>query len=109
MSTAADRLKAKADRLRAQQHTVAESVPAGEAHHHPPAAAPVHTKPIRSTVDLPPVHHAQLKAWCGETAVELGQSRVTTQDVLRALVARLLTDPALAKQVKQDILKAVNQ
>lgn len=71
-----------------------------------PGAAKPHVKPIRSTVDLPPTRHAALKAWCGETAVEIGRSRVTTQDVMRALVGRLLTDETLARKIREDLRAA---
>lgn len=60
-------------------------------------------KPVRATVDLSPSQHARLKAWCGETAVEFGRARVTTQDVLRALVDRLLRDEALAAAIRDDL------
>jgi hypothetical protein len=97
--TTADRIREKAARLQQRQTETAEDRPARPA----PTAAAVHTKPVRSTVDLPPVQHAALKSWCGETAVEIGRSRVTTQDVLRALVARLLTDETLARKIRHDI------
>jgi hypothetical protein len=35
--------------------------------------------------------------------VGLGRARVTTQDVLRALVARLLADEALAARIRDDL------
>lgn len=40
---------------------------------------------------------------CGETAAEFGRARVTTQDVLRALVDRLLSDKALAAAIRDDL------
>jgi hypothetical protein len=60
-------------------------------------------KPVRSTVDLPAGQHARLRAWCGETAVELGRARVTTQDVLRALVDLLLADKTLALAIRDEL------
>lgn len=66
-------------------------------------AAPVQTKPVRSTVDLSPVHHHDLDAWQSETAREIGQTRVTRQDVLRAAVALVLTDETVARRVRAQI------
>lgn len=60
-------------------------------------------KPVRRTVDLSAAHHAALDQWCGETAQQLGRARVTGQDVLRTLVARLLTDETLARKIRQDL------
>ena len=59
--------------------------------------------PVRPQRAAPPGQHAWLKAWCGETAVEFGRARVTTQDVLRALVDRLLSDEALAAAIRDDL------
>lgn len=61
------------------------------------------TTPVRRTVDLPPAHHEQLTVWCAETARQIGQARVTSQAVLRALVARVLTDETLARKIRADL------
>lgn len=59
--------------------------------------------PVRRAVMLPYSEHVKLGEWCRATATELGRSRVTGQDVLRLLVVRLLTDPALASQLRADL------
>ncbi|MGH3981597.1 MAG: hypothetical protein ACRDST_02610 [Pseudonocardiaceae bacterium] len=61
------------------------------------------TKPVRRSVDLCPAHHARLTQWCAETADMIGTARVTGQDVIRALVARLLMDEALAQRIRADL------
>lgn len=99
--TAAEKIRAKA--ARAKQHQE-RADPDSVTRPVPSAAAP-HVKPIRSTVDLLPVKHASFKAWCGETAVTIGHARVTTQDVIRALVDRLLTDETLARKIRDDLRK----
>jgi hypothetical protein len=89
----------QADKLRAKAGRIAEERDL-------PARSPLRklaAKPVRSTVDLAPGEHAGLKAWCGQTAVDLGRARVTTQEVLRALVGRLLTDEALAQAIRSDL------
>ena len=63
----------------------------------------VRTKPVRRSVDLSPSHHASLTRWCADTAAEIGVTRVTGQDVIRALVARLLADQTLARRIRADI------
>ncbi len=60
-------------------------------------------KPVRQTVDLPHELHTRLGAWRVQTAGEIRQARVTNQDVLRALVVRLLGDEALSAQIRADL------
>lgn len=67
------------------------------------SAGSVRSKPVRRSVDLSPSYHAQLTRWCAETADEIGATRVTGQDVMRALVARLLADEALARRIRADL------
>lgn len=67
------------------------------------AAPAVRAKPVRKTVDLPPARYAALNAWCSETAVRIGTSRVTGQQVFNALVSRLLTDETLARKIRADL------
>ena len=64
---------------------------------------PVRTKPVRRSVDLSPTYHARLTQWCRETAEEIGTTRVTGQDVIRALVARLLVDQSLSRRIRADL------
>jgi hypothetical protein len=71
-----------------------------------PAAPAVRTKPVRSSIDMPPSRHASLKAWCGETAVMLGKSDLPKNDVVNALVSRLLTDETLARKIRDDLRKS---
>lgn len=66
----------------------------------PPARAP---KPVRITVDLPPGRHAALQQWCLDAAVGVGQLRVHGQQVMRALIRRLLTDERLSRQIIADL------
>lgn len=63
----------------------------------------VRTKPVRRTVDLSPARHAELDAWCAETARTLGLARVTGQAVISTLVGRLLTDETLARKIRADL------
>lgn len=61
------------------------------------------TKPVRRSVDLSPTYHFKLTQWCAETADAIGTARVTGQDVIRALVARLLMDESLARRIRDDL------
>ncbi|MDT7597754.1 MAG: hypothetical protein QOJ06_3300 [Pseudonocardiales bacterium] len=61
------------------------------------------TKPVRRSVDLSPTYHIKLTQWCAETADVIGTARVTGQDVIRALVARLLMDDSLARKIRADL------
>ena len=105
MSTAAEKIKANAERLRHKPQ--AQSV-ASDAQT-PEAPAPVRSQPIvrqktvRRTVDLSPAAHRGLDSWQRDTADRLGLARVTGQDVLAALVDRLLADSELADQIVRAI------
>nr|EJI98639.1 hypothetical protein JVH1_3895 [Rhodococcus sp. JVH1] len=67
-----------------------------------PVIAP-RQKDIRKNVDLSPDQNDRLGDWQRAAARELGVARVTAQDVLVALVERLLADPDLSEQVKKDL------
>lgn len=98
--TRAEELREKAERLKARQAVAHEPVTGT---HDQGGAEPVLTKPVRSTLDLPPAVHRDLQAWLGESAVRLGRARVTKQDVLEALVRRLLQDETLTKLILTDL------
>lgn len=112
MSTAAEKIKANAERLR-QKPTTAPTTPASDdvtplepeapsAHRSQPI---VRQKTVRRTVDLSPTAHRRLDNWQRDTADRLGLARVTGQDVMNALVDRLLADSELADQIVQTIAK----
>lgn len=63
-------------------------------------APPQRTRPVRQTVDLAPDRHAELAAWRLDTALQLGRTRLTTQDVLSAAVEALLEDETVARRVR---------
>jgi hypothetical protein len=88
----AGKLRSKAERIAEERNS-----PEGS------ALRKLAAKPVRATVDLSPGQHAALRAWCGQTAVEFGRARVTTQDVLRALIDRLLSDEALAAAIRDGL------
>lgn len=98
-TTKAEQIRAKTARLKAAQSVSTEEKPEVK----PSRAVKPRVTPVRRTVDLSPAHHAQLTEWCGETARMIGSARVTGQDVLRTLVARLLTDETLARKIRHDL------
>ncbi|GAB5901783.1 hypothetical protein OKHIL_75940 [Mycolicibacterium mageritense] len=121
MSTAADRIRANATRIKTQapqapQAPLTTADPGRpEATSPAPAVTPAETGPapadrpvirqksIRRTVDLTPAQHRALDVWQRETADHLGLARVTGQDVLTALVDQLLASPELAAQITRTI------
>jgi len=111
MSTAADRIKANAERLRAKTPPVkpepcSESPSSAAVAAAPASLTPatvVRQKSVRRTVDLSPSAHRGLDNWQRGTADRLGLARVTGQDVLAALVDRLLVDGELAEKIVRAI------
>ena len=63
------------------------------------------TKPVRTTVELRPDEHAALRQRCTEYARQLGVPQVAGAEVVRALLARLHADPALAKAIGDDLAR----
>lgn len=100
----ADQAKAKAQRIRDAETTTTETshkTSAKTSHKSGKNTPQVRATNVRRTVDLAPAHHAELDAWCAETARQLGRARVTGQDVLRTLVAELLRDETTARKVRK--------
>lgn len=65
-------------------------------------------KYVRSTLDLHPDDHAMLKRWAVDAEASVGRT-VRHQQVLRALVSRLLSDPDLAQAVTEDLRSQLAQ
>jgi hypothetical protein len=108
-----DDLAAKAARLRAQQgrttpavQQVSTSVPTEVLS---TTAQQVRTKPVRLTVDVSPADHAALNRLALEAAATIGVTRIHGQDIVRALIRRLLTDPGLHQAVITDIAATKRQ
>ncbi len=95
MSRAAADLRARAGAIQARDRPapVDEIAP-------PPRPVEARTRPVRQTVDLPPEQHASLAAWRLDTALQLGRTRLTTQDVLAAVIDVLLDDDTVARRVR---------
>lgn len=110
MSTAAEKIKANAERLRQKPTSSSVAPTEHRALTAEPATHPVirsqpivRQKTVRRTVDLSPSAHRGLDGWQRATADHLGLARVTGQDVLAALVDRLLADSELSNQIAQTI------
>lgn len=73
-----------------------------------PRTATVRKHPVRLTVDLSPNDHLALKSWCATASAELSIFPVPASDVVRALLAKLHSDPALAASVREDIARRVS-
>lgn len=97
VNTAADRIKANAERFRSQPA-------AADGQHTNPAPTEVprravRERDVRRTVDLSPAQHRRLDVWQREAADQLGYARVTGQEVLSTLVDLLLDDRDVSARV----------
>lgn len=103
MATAADKIKANAERLRQKPPAKSAAAEKPAEDPAPPARPPsgpaVRQKNVRRTVDLTPAAHRALDGWQSGVADRLGLARVTGQEVLSALVDRLLNDDELAEHI----------
>jgi hypothetical protein len=70
------------------------------------AGAP-RSKPVRLTTELEPQTYRQLTGYCTETAETIGATRVPHAVVVRALIARLESDPALRSTITDDIAQTL--
>lgn len=100
MSNAADKIKEQAARFASRQAAQADAGTPATSSRGVPAPR---NRPVRRTVDLSPVDHDRLTDWQRDTARQLGRTRITGEDVLRALVARLLTDDAVSAKIRADL------
>ena len=57
---------------------------------------------VRTTVDLAPAMHRELRALLADVAADLGRTRVTASDAHRVLVRRLLRDTDMRAQFLAD-------
>ncbi|MDQ2737294.1 MAG: hypothetical protein M3Y35_01425 [Actinomycetota bacterium] len=64
------------------------------------AARVPRAKPVRMTLDLAPAAYRELQAFCTAAAVELERPRVSSSEVLRALLSELARDEDLAARVR---------
>lgn len=103
MSNAADKIKEQAARFASRHAAQADAGTSTTSATSSRGASAPRNRPVRRTVDLSPVDHDRLTDWQRETARQLGRTRITGEDVLRALVARLLTDDTLAQKIRADL------
>lgn len=104
MSAAADKKKVSAEPIRKTPRSSAPDASSNVDETAAPVSL-VRQKNVRRTVDLTPTQHRALDVWQGETAERLGLARVTGQEVLSALVNRLLADKALAEAITQTLAR----
>ena len=91
------RSRAQSLRNRSEKAAAAETAAAEKVRTRPAADS---DRKVRQTVDLTQDNHKALATWRLDTAVTLGRTRLTTQDVLRAAIDVLLADEATARRVR---------
>lgn len=91
------RNRARSLRERSAKAAEAESAASEKAQTRPTGES---NRKVRQTVDLTQDNHRALAAWRLDTALSLGRTRLTTQDVLRAVVDVLLADDSVARRTR---------
>lgn len=91
-----DQIRKNAEQIAAQRKAGGTAKPPAKPGRGKP---PTRTKPVRCTVDLPPVLFRQLTEWQAQAAEQLGESRITKQQIMVALVYELLADTDLEEAV----------
>lgn len=110
MATAAEKARAKAERLASRRTTTPASSdpeqkrPATSALAPIPAAADA--KPVRLTVDMAPPLHDAFDDWARDAARTHRFGRSIKADVMRELVRRLLDDPQAQAAVIESLTEA---
>lgn len=110
MATAAEKARAKAERLASRRTTATETGhqeqkrPATPAPAATPAAADA--KPVRLTVDMAPPLHDAFDDWARDAARTHRFGRSIKADVMRELVRRLLNDPEAQAAVIESLTEA---
>jgi len=90
----ADRIRAKGKRL---------ETPAAEVKPTTVSAPVVSARPVRLSVDLPPVVHSKLVQWAAKAGPEIGRSRIPAAEVARVLLKRLIADEDLQQSVIDEL------
>ena len=102
-TSAAEQARATAAKVRQRRQGQTEDAQAAAGAPSAPSRPEVRTRRVRRTVDLTVNRHRELGRWCDEQADELGLTRVTSQDVLAALVDELLGNEAVQTAVHNRI------
>lgn len=102
MSTAAERARAKADRLAARQQEQRQA-PTAEAEVSLDAPAAGDTTPVRLTLDMAPPLYGSFEAWARTVQRQHRLGRAVKADVLRILTRRLMAD----EELQQEVVKAL--
>lgn len=98
--TAADRNRANAARFSPSTEQAADQAR---------AARTARTKPVRSSLDLPPARHHALRAREIELMRELGAVRGVRQALVSAMVHVYMTDETVARRVDEQLADDLRQ
>lgn len=75
-----------------------------------PPVAPVRADPVRITVDLAPLLYGKLQRWINAAAEQTGQTvRLSSADLIRALLQRLDDDPATDPVLLADVRRLAEE